>query len=90
MVDALSSPAYLIRVSAIQGLGLMGSSDAIPHLIYALRHDVHPAVRWDAAETLGRLGAVEARHALLDASSDDHKRVREAARLALDEIAESD
>lgn len=81
LVSALSDPSNLIRVAAVQGLGLLQNEQAIPVLARVLALDSCPAVRWDAAEALGALQA----HAsyIIPGAHDIDPRVRRAVAGAL-------
>lgn len=81
LVCALSDPSNLIRVAAVQGLGLLQYKHAIPVLAQVLVTDSCPAVRWDAAEALGALQADPSR--IIPGATDQDARVRRAVAGAL-------
>ena len=60
----------------------------IPRLI-ALLQDVDPAVRITAAQSLGKIGRVEAAQALVESSADGHSSVRAAVVWALGRLDEA-
>lgn len=84
LAHALSDPLNLIRVAAIQGLGFLGDCRAIPLLAQTLGTDPCPAVRWDAAESLGALHAAPT--FLVPGAHDADPRVRRAVAGALTDV----
>jgi len=67
-----------VRLRAIEALGLMRSPESVEALIWALRHEKNPQLRWRAAYGLGRVGKSapalrELVAALKDKSPDVHR-----------------
>src|SRR5437899_13032025 len=56
IVDALNSPAWPVRLAAVQQLETQAERVALPALLHAL-HDQHENVRAAAARTLGMLAS---------------------------------
>jgi hypothetical protein len=67
LVTALHHEAELVRVTAVEVLGLAGAITAAGRVVDALRADPSAEVRERAAATLGRLGTRSALTPLLDA-----------------------
>ncbi|SDZ11429.1 HEAT repeat [Micromonospora pattaloongensis] len=67
LVGALDHPAELVRVTAVEVLGLVGAITAAGRVIEVLSGDASPAVRARAAVTLGRLGTRQSLGPLLTA-----------------------
>ncbi|MFH1017762.1 MAG: HEAT repeat domain-containing protein [Pseudomonadota bacterium] len=81
-----SHPLKLVRKNAARSLGKMGTREAIPSLVAALK-DPDPGVRAEAAKSLGLLGDEKAFGPLHDASSNDSDReVRRAAANSIETI----
>jgi hypothetical protein len=79
---ALRSPAWAVRVAAVQALGERGERAPIEPLVTALG-DEHEAVRAAAARALGRLGNRTPVEPLVAALRDPGWRVRTTAALSL-------
>jgi HEAT repeat protein len=73
------------QIEAIRAVAHYEAAEAVPHLILLLRHD-EPAVRWNAARSLGKLRVAAAVPDLVAALTDDQAAVREHAAEALGEI----
>jgi hypothetical protein len=82
LVELSGHPEPLVRASAVELVGLIGSADDATAIIDRLT-DPSAAVRVAAAGALGRLGAAEARDALVRALDDRVPAVRVAAANAL-------
>jgi WD40 repeat protein len=85
MVDALSSPAWTVRVAAVQQLEMLVERAPLTALLQAL-HDEHEAVRAAAARALGMLASRAPVEPLVDYLSDSEWTVRAAAALALGKL----
>lgn len=76
LLKLLDDPNVLVRVNAVEALGLLEYTEGLPRIIHTLRNDIDPLVRLQAAETLGMLGNVKALSALLEALNDSDSGVR--------------
>ncbi len=76
-----------VRMRAIEVLGLMRTREAVEALVWALRREENPALRWRAAWGLGQSGHSQlALDELTTALNDDSPRVRRAALEAIGHI----
>lgn len=99
-LDKLSNGAPEDRKMAARYLGSKGSESGLDRMIQALRRDDDSEVRAEVATALGRIGMAarppdeerdpKIESALEDALDDGNETVEEAARMALDDIEESD
>ncbi|HKF37260.1 MAG TPA: HEAT repeat domain-containing protein, partial [Ktedonobacteraceae bacterium] len=85
VVDALSSPAWPVRLAAVQQLGMLAERVPLTALLHAL-HDEHETVRAAAARALGTLASQAPVEPLVDALRDPEWTVRAAAALALGKL----
>ncbi len=79
---------WMLQRNAAVALGNVGSIDALPHLVTAMKQNEHPIVRGHAAWAIGRLAerfASEDARIFLDKALEDEQdeSVREEIRLAL-------
>jgi HEAT repeat protein len=89
LMAALSDVAENVRWFAVEGLGKLGASQAVPQIAEMLGTDESRIVRAIAASTLGDLGQPAAIPALRSALDDANERVRENAVGALQALATS-
>ena len=82
LTQALKHNHPFIRRGAVQALGIMGESRAVPNLIDALK-DADPWVRHEAAVALGRVGDPHAVAPLIESLNDPLEHVRMAAMATL-------
>jgi HEAT repeat protein len=87
LMKALSDPAENVRWFAIEGLGKLGATQAVPRIAEMLAADESRIVRAVAAATLGDLGQPAAIPPLRAALQDPQQRVRENAAAALEALA---
>jgi HEAT repeats/WD domain, G-beta repeat/WD40-like Beta Propeller Repeat len=87
VVDALNSPAWSVRLAAVQQLEMLAERVPLPVLLRTL-HDEHENVRAAAARALGTLASQAPIEPLLDALRDSEWTVRAAAALALGKLKE--
>ncbi|HOT91379.1 MAG TPA: HEAT repeat domain-containing protein [Anaerolineae bacterium] len=85
-IDNLKSPNPRQRSQAVQELGRLKATCAVPHLITLLREDVNTYVRSACAEALGHIGDSAAIFPLMDALRDPCSFVRRAAAIALGQM----
>jgi Tol biopolymer transport system component len=84
-VDALSSPAWPVRLAAVQQLEMLAERVPLTALLRAL-HDEHETVRAAAARALGMLASRAPVEPLVGALRDSEWTVRAAAALALGKL----
>jgi HEAT repeat protein len=87
LMAGLSDPAENVRWFAIEGLGKLGATQAVPRIAEMLAEDESRIVRAVAAATLGDLGQPAAIPPLRAALQDPQQRVRENAVAALKALA---
>ncbi len=87
LIAALVDEDKHVRRRAIGALERTWGANAVASLGRVLAEDSDPAMRRLAAESLGRIGGVQADSALLEAQSDPEPSVRQAATAALDRQA---
>ena len=85
MVNALSSPAWPVRLAAVQQLEMLAEGVPLAALLHAL-HDEHETVRAAAARALGMLASRAPVEPLVGALRDSEWTVRTAAALALGKL----
>src|SRR5258708_28983750 len=85
LVDALNSPAWPVRLAAVQQLEMRAEHAPLTALLRAL-HDEHENVRAAAARVLGMLASRAPVEPLVDALRDSEWTVRAAAALALGKL----
>ena len=85
VVNALSSPAWPVRLAAVQQLEMLAEGVPLAALLRALR-DEHETVRAAAARALGMLASRAPVEPLVDALRDSEWTVRTAAALALGKL----
>jgi HEAT repeat protein len=83
LLEALREGSSYIRATAASGLGLLGVSAAIPHLIHTFLTDPALYVRCDAALALGRLKAEESLSLFLKRFSDEDFEVQKRIVMAI-------
>jgi HEAT repeat protein len=84
LLDVLEQADLLLRFTVLESLGQIGQVVPVTRLL-TLEHD--PLVRKALFDCLGRVGGLEAVPRLVDGLGDEMSNVREAAALALCEIA---
>jgi epoxyqueuosine reductase len=82
---------WMLQRNAAVALGNVGSIDALPHLVTAMRSNEHPVVRGHAAWAVGRigerLGSPDARTFLEEAlKTESDETVREEISFALRDL----
>jgi Tol biopolymer transport system component len=85
VVDALNSPAWPVRLAAVQQLEMLAERVPLAALVRAL-HDKHETVRAAAVRALGMLASRAPVEPLVDALRDSEWTVRAAAALALGKL----
>ena len=85
VLDELRSNDVELRYEAAAACGMIEDEEAVPHLIELLEGDEDVEVREQAINALGEIGGEEAIEALREQANSDDARIREVARLALDE-----
>src|SRR5438552_9741978 len=83
LLEALQGGGSYIRASAALGLGFLGASAAIPHLMDTFLTDPGVYVRCDAALALGRLKAEESLTVFLKRFSDEDFEVQKRIVMAI-------
>ena len=85
VLDELRSDDVEMRYEAAAACGMIEDEEAVPHLVELLDADEDAEVREQAINALGEIGGEEAVEALRAQANSGDERMREAARLALDE-----
>ncbi len=70
LLKGLASSDEWVRKKAVKRMGTIRTKEAMNLLINAMKSDPSGYVQWEAAESLGKLGFVEAVGALIEASQD--------------------
>jgi HEAT repeat protein len=85
VVLLISDPSERVRRRAVEALGVMRAADAVVGVAQLTSPSTEPSadVRQAAVVTLGQIGDPAGKQAVLDAQSDPHQFVRDAARIAL-------
>jgi hypothetical protein len=86
LMELLEDGDHNVRVAAVQILGEIRDSGALPVLIDILAHDESLNLRAQAAAAIGKLGGPQAQRALLEALGDPAWQVRGQAAKALGRI----
>lgn len=91
VIRVLANPDPELQTAAARALGFMGSRAAVQPLIMAMEKQGFPVLNAVAAESLGRLGEVDASSALRRLGARHwHPRVRQAAQQALAHVESGD
>jgi HEAT repeat protein len=89
-IALLSNKEENIRWSAVDGLGGVGGRAAVQPLSAVALKDPNPQIREAAVAALAKIGDVSALNTLVDALSDDQKRIADLALLSLLKLSETD
>ena len=89
-ITLLASKQENIRWSAVDGLGSVGGRAAVQPLTPVALKDPNAQIREAAIAALARIGDASALNTLVDALSDDQKRVADQALRSLLKLAEAD
>lgn len=87
LIEALESETVLLQEAAIMALGEIGAVDQVDRLL-AFVSSTDWMMRKRLAEALGNLPCDQSKSALAYLQTDDNSAVAEAARLALNQLAE--
>jgi hypothetical protein len=84
--SALKDQDRDVRLGAVEALGQIRESSALPALIHLLETDRHTEIRWAAALALGEVGDLQAVPSLVRELRDPDKYVRYGAAIALERL----
>jgi len=90
LIDLLRESEVQIREEAVKALGMIGSTEALPHLIERLKEDPAATVRANAALALSYFESKECKRALKEAADDEDWEVRHDSAIAMGEFQDKE
>jgi len=90
LIDLLQESDAQIREEAVKALGMIGSKEALPHLIERLKEDSSSTVRANAALALSHFESEKCKITLKEAAEDEDWEVRHDAAIAMREFQDEE
>jgi len=90
LIDLLQENEVQIREEAVKALGMIGSKEALPHLIERLKEDLAATVRANAALALSNFESKMCKSALKEAAEDEDWEVRHDSAIAMGEFQDKE